>query len=200
MKKILAILFTMMFVTIGYADNIYLHPLNESNSAAFQKVQVQLSKADNLSGNFNQVRKMRLLSSPLESSGTFVLSKKNGLQWNQTSPFKSSLIVTSTKIEQQIENTPPTVITQKQQPVVFSFTHIFLSVFNGDTAAITGYFDIYFSGDTKAWKIALKPTNTLLQKAIVGIEMTGGKYVQTVTINEVKQNQMIMKFTKVKEI
>ena len=200
MKKLIVLIFSMMLMGACYADNIYSHPLNESNEAAFKQVQVQLSKADNLSGEFSQIRKMRLLSSPLKSSGHFVLSKSKGLQWNQSQPFKSSLIVTNTKIEQRIEDTPPTIITQKQQPIVFSFTHIFLSVFNGNTAAITGYFDIYFSGDTKAWKLALKPINTLLQKAITSIEMTGGKYVQTVTINEVKQNQMTMRFSNVKEL
>ena len=189
-----------MFVSIGYANNIYSHPLDKSNEAAFKQVQIQLAKADNLSGNFTQIRNMRLLSAPLKSSGQFVLSKANGLQWNQSKPFKSSLIVTNTKIEQRIENTPPTIITQKEQPIVFSFTHIFLSVFNGDATAIKEYFNIYFIGDTKAWEIALKPTNSLLKKAITSIEMTGGKYIQTVTINEVKQNQMIMRFSNVKEM
>lgn len=200
MKKIFISGLIVLFINISYADNIYLHPLNKSNENDFQQVQVQLSKADNLSGDFSQIREMKLLTAPLKSSGKFILSKRNGLQWNQTKPFKSSLLVTNTKIEQQIENTPATIITQKEQPIVFSFTHIFLSVFNGDAIAIKEYFNIYFSGNTKAWRIVLKPTNSMLQKAIVSIEMTGGKYVQTVVINEVKQNQMILHFSNIQEI
>ncbi len=200
LKKILILLLPLFFISASYADDVYSRPLNQSNQAAFNQVQSQLSKADNLSGDFKQIRKMRLLSQPLTSTGHFILSKKDGLKWYQTAPFNSSLIVTDTTINQTIENTPPTIITQKDQPIVFSFTHIFLSIFNGNTKAIKDYFNIYFTGNTSAWEIALKPTNPLLKKAIESIEMIGGKTINTITMNEAKQNQMIMQFSNVKII
>lgn len=199
MKKILIFLLSLFFIASSYAS-IYSHPLNESNQATFNQVQAQLSKADTLSGNFKQIRNMHLLSQPLTSTGHFILSKKEGLKWYQTTPFESMLIVTDNKIEQTITNTPTTIITKKEQPIVFSFTHIFLSIFNGDTKGIKDYFDIYFTGNTKQWKIALKPTSELLQKAIESIEMSGGKTINTITINEAKQNQMIMSFSNVKAV
>ncbi len=198
MKKFILILLSSLWLSIGYAQNIYLHPLTSSNQSAFNKVQAQLSTSNRLSGEFKQIRKMKLLSTPLMSEGNFVLSKNNGLQWHQTKPFHSDLIVTPSKIEQKIENTPPTIITKKQQPIVFSFTNIFLSIFNGNAKAIKNYFKIYFIGNTYAWKIALKPLGSPLNKAILSIEMSGGKYVYSITINEVKQNQMILNFFNVK--
>ena len=105
----------------------------------FKQVQIMLSKADNLSGDFKQIQKIKILSTPLISTGHFFLSKKKGLQWHQTAPFKSRLIVTTSKIEQQLENQPSNIITKEQQPIIFSFTNIFLSVFKGETATIQEY-------------------------------------------------------------
>ena len=165
-----------------------------------KQVHKMLAQADGLAGHFKQVRKIKLLAAPLVSSGRFVLSKAQGLKWQQTSPFKSNLIVTGEKIEQQLENSPKLVITKEQQPVVFSFTNIFLSVFNGDTKAISEYFTITFTGNTAHWNIILKPIAAPMNKAIESIAMSGGKYINCITINEVKNNQIIIQLFNVKEL
>ncbi len=199
MKKLLTLCLICFCLTSIATPNIYLHPLSTKNQAEFNKVQAMLSKADNLSGEFKQTRKMALLSAPLVSTGHFVLSKKHGLQWKQTTPFKSTLIVTATEIKQQIGDSPPNIITKAQQPIVFSFTNVFLSVFNGNAQAIKDYFKIYFIGNTSAWKIALKPIGSPLNKAIVSIEMSGGKYINFITVNEAKNNQMLIHLFNIKE-
>lgn len=202
MKMFFVFILTFFCITSCYANgyaNIDSHPLTSANEPAFTLVEQQLSKAKTLSGDFTQIRKMKLLSAPLISKGHFVLSKSQGLQWVQTTPFQSTLIVTANKIEQRIENTPPTIMTREEQPIVFSFTSIFLSIFNGDSKSIQSYFKIYFSGNINKWDIELKPIDPLLQKAITSIEMSGGKYIHAITINETKQNLMTMRFSNIVE-
>ena len=76
MKNILALLLFLISSSTCYAqDIIYSHPLNKSNQEAFNKIQSELSKTKNLSGKFEQIQQMRLLSSPLVSRGDFALSK-----------------------------------------------------------------------------------------------------------------------------
>ena len=187
MKKFIILIFGLVCIANIYAVNSEL-----------SKVQTSLSKHNQISGNFKQIRNMALLSSPLISTGNFVLSKKHGLKWYQTTPFKSTLIVTPTKIEQKIGDNPATIITKDQQPIVFSFTNIFLSVFKGNTKAMQDYFKIDFTGNIKAWKITLTPIASPLNKAIVSIEMSGGKYINSITINEAQNNQMIIKLFNIK--
>ena len=164
MKQIIIWLLSCFCLSCVYAEDSSLQPITSANQKQFQQVQTMLSKADNLSGDFKQTRKFALLSSPLLSNGHFALSKKQGLKWEQVKPFKSKLIVTSSKIEQQIQSSPATIITKEEQPVVFSFTNIFLSVFKGNTKAIKNYFTISFAGDTAEWKIVLKPIGAPLIK------------------------------------
>ncbi|WP_395946932.1 outer membrane lipoprotein carrier protein LolA [Caedibacter taeniospiralis] len=204
-QKLLLIGFLSICVTLDLAhaeasDDIFNHPLSAKNQLAFDKVQQEQAKIDHVYGQFIQIRHMKLLSKPLKSSGTFELSKKNGLKWLQEKPFQSTLIITSDKIEQSIEGNPAITITKKEQPIVFSFTTIFLSIFKGNAEALKQYFHIYFTQNNDSWHIALKPRGSPLDKAIQSIEMTGEKYASRILVNEAQGNQMSIEFSNVKEI
>lgn len=199
MKSILALFLILLTCsTCSYAEQ----PLNHnssSNQKELHQVQKMLSNVNKLSGKFKQTQKIQLLSTPLISSGHFILSKTDGLKWHQTNPFKSNLTLTTSKIEQQLADNPPTIITKEQQPIVFSFTNIFLSVFNGDTKTITEHFAISFTGNTTKWNILLKPIGAPLNKAIASIELSGSKYINFITINEARNNKMVIQLYNIKE-
>ncbi|MBX9704975.1 MAG: outer membrane lipoprotein carrier protein LolA [Gammaproteobacteria bacterium] len=188
LKSVMVFIAAVVFSTSVVALQPAL--ITSSNQAAFTAVQTQLSQADHLKGNFKQVRHIQLLSSPLVSSGQFELSKTQGLSWHQTQPFVSDLTVSQDKIEQTFANNPPTIITEKEQPVVFSFTKIFLAVFNGDLAQVAQNFTILFAGDTKAWTIVLTPKVAPLNKAIESVMLTGGKTIATITIKDVQKDEI----------
>lgn len=173
---------------------INLQPLTTQNQTIFNTITKNLSTKKIISGHFQQIRTMKLLSHPLISSGHFVLSKNSGLRWVQTKPFPSTLIVTNSIIEQQLPNTPTTIITKKEQPLVFSFTKIFLAIFNGDIQTIQDNFNISFSGSKEQWFIELEPKSTLLKKALLKITLTGSDTIKQVTIQEPQDNNMTIKF------
>lgn len=198
MKKIIIILLSAIWLTCGYGQENDLLPAT-TNQNQLEQIQSLLSKTDDLSGDFKQTQKIQLLSEPLISTGHFSLSKSKGLEWQQKTPFKSDLIVTADQIKQQIENNPPTIITREQQPIIFSFTNIFLSVFNGDTKSINEYFNVYFNGTISNWEITLTPKSAPLDKAITSIKISGGKYINSLIINETKNNQIIIQLFNIKE-
>ncbi|WP_440683751.1 outer membrane lipoprotein carrier protein LolA [Cysteiniphilum halobium] len=194
---VLPMLFSFAYATIG---NIFDHPLSAQNEQAFAKVQKQQAQISYVTGNFTQTRFMKLLSKPLKSSGRFELSKANGLKWLQKKPFQSTLIVTENSIKQSIEGKIAVVITKKEQPIVFSFTTVFLSIFKGNADALKQYFKIYFMQKGDTWHIALKPLGAPLNKAIQSIEMTGTQYASRIFVNESQGNQMLIEFSDVKAL
>ena len=194
------ILFTLLSFAHAEQNNIFDHPLSAKNEQAFAAVQQQQAKIDNITGSFTQTRFMKLLSKPLKSNGRFELSKAHGLKWLQQKPFQSTLIVTNDSIEQSIEGKTAVVITKKEQPIVFSFTTIFLSIFKGNVDALKQYFKIYFMKDGEIWYIALSPLGAPLDKAIQSIEMTGTKYASRIIVKETQGNQMLIEFSDVKEL
>ncbi|WP_440993452.1 outer membrane lipoprotein carrier protein LolA [Cysteiniphilum litorale] len=202
--KRLSAAFFVVFILFNLAqastDNIFDHPLSAKNEQAFIEVQKEQAQISHVTGNFTQTRFMKLLSKPLKSSGRFELSKTQGLKWLQEEPFQSTLIVTEDSIKQSIEGKTAVVITKKEQPIVFSFTTVFLSIFKGNTDALKQYFKIYFMQNGDTWHIALKPLGAPLDKAIQSIEMTGTKYASRIFVNESQGNQMLIEFSDVKTV
>lgn len=182
-----------MLILIGFATAAF-----GDNQNNFHAVQAELSKTTYLTGNFTQIRYIKLLSSPLKSAGVFVFSEKNGLIWKQMIPFQSTLTVTDSQLTQKIGNGPVTVFTKKQQPIIFLFTKIFLSAFKGNVAVLAPYFKIHFSGNTRHWVMFFVTRNSPMNKAIKSIELIGGKYVDKVVIDEATGDQQIITFNQMR--
>ncbi len=170
---------------------------NLPSSAGFKQVQSLLAAQRYVSGNFTQIRKVTLLRAPLVSTGTFRLSEKSGLIWHTQHPIKSTLTLSATKLTQQIEGGPVTVFTQAKQPIVFAFTKVFLSVFQGNTSELLKYFTVTFTGDKHDWHMRCVPVMSPLDKAIRQITLTGANTVKQVIIADSKGNTQTIRFTQV---
>jgi len=169
-----------------------------AQSKNFQRVQQELAKTKQISGEFKQIHKIKILSSPLISSGSFSLTQKGGLIWKQKTPFVSLLKVTDSTMEQKLGNNPPTRFTKEKQPIIFSFTKVFLSIFKGNTQLLKRYFTINFTGSLKSWSIRLKPIGSPLNKAITSIHLYGDRQVNKVVIDEVRGNKLTIEFYNIK--
>ncbi|WP_150467957.1 LolA family protein [Francisella sp. SYW-9] len=182
MKKIFSIISALFAIVVPlFASNIV-------NNSDFQAVEKQLTKDTNISGKFIQVRQISGLSSNLKSSGTFKLSNDGSLLWQQQKPIKTTMQMSKDKLTQTIMDNPPTILTREDQPVVFSFTNVFMSVFKGDTKTISEYFDANFKGNTQKWNISLKPKSSPLNKAIKEITLKGGKYITNIEVADTQDN------------
>ena len=191
MKKILAlVLGTVLSITSVYAGSL-------DNNKDFLAVEKQLTKNANISGDFEQTRYISGLDNPLKSTGEFSITT-DGLVWDQTDPFKSTMKASKDRLEQSIMDNPPTVITREQQPMVFTFTQVFMSVFQGDTTSVESYFNIEFSGDVNGWKITLSPKSSPLDKAIKTIELEGSKTIEHIKVTDAQENIIDIKLMNVK--
>jgi outer membrane lipoprotein-sorting protein len=199
MKTLISCLLLLNLITASISMAASPPRLSNLNDPSFVAVKNQLSRSSLVTGKFQQTRTLTLLSKPLISSGTFSLSKNNGLHWEQLTPFVSKLFVTKKIIQQQMGSHPTTTLTQAQEPIIFSFSNIFLAVFHGDINHVQQYFHIYFSGNTKEWKLALKPYSSPLNKAINSIELKGAKTIQSITIEDAHKNTMRIKLFDIKQ-
>ncbi|MCF6806825.1 outer membrane lipoprotein carrier protein LolA [Thiotrichales bacterium 19S9-12] len=183
---------------VSFATNI--NQLSSNEQVAFNQVKRQLAKQGTLTGDFRQIRSISLLKNPLISTGIFKLSRKDGLTWNQLKPYASSLTVTDDTIIQIIKGRPPTILKKSDQPIVFAFTHIFLSLFQGDIALVQTYFDISFQGDSNKWQAELTPISSPLNKAIKTITVKGGRYVSFIEVDQSQGDKMEIYFSNIKEV
>ena len=173
---------------------VFSHPLKADNREAFHEVEARLTRQADLKGKFTLTRHIKLLSNPLHSSGNFRLSHRNGLYWQQQDPFEATLTLNQNKLTQQLKDQPRTVITRDKQPMIFTFTHIFLSVLQGHRDTIKQNFKRYFTGSPEHWQIGLRPRHAPLNKAIASIILKGDHYLRTVVLRETRGNSMVIHF------
>nr|WP_245905410.1 outer membrane lipoprotein carrier protein LolA [Photobacterium lipolyticum] len=155
-------------------------------------LQQQLSNQPIVRGDFEQSRKMEMFNQPLTSQGKFLLAEKQGLLWQQTTPFPVSLILTKDKLSQQFADQPAQVVSASENPMVFYFSHVFLSLFKGDTSQLTDQFDMVLTDNTKTtakesqWQLVLTPKSAPLNAILKTITINGQDYINHLTLTEIR--------------
>jgi len=166
---------------------------------SFENVVARLAEAGVVRGSFTQLRKIELLSRPLESSGNFILSEL-GLYWHQTQPFSSLLIADGERLVQRMEYGPTTSINAAENPMVLPFSRIFLSIFEGSEEQLRAHFEIAFAVDGGDWEISLQPTTYPLSEAIETIILHGREYIQSINIINRSSDEMMIRFSDVQTL
>lgn len=170
-------------------------PFAWSTVADLDALQAQLSQHDTVRGDFTQKRHIEMFEQPLSSEGQFTLNKEQGLLWQQTTPFPVGLVLTQDKLRQTFAGQTPKVITAKENPMAFYFSHIFLAVFHGDTHALKEQFDIAFNAGDKQWTLVLTPLNAPLNAVFEAITLTGNDNIDRLELNELRGDKTDILFT-----
>ena len=163
-----------------------------AQAISLPELQQQLSNQPIVRGDFEQTRKMEMFNQPLTSQGQFLLAEKQGLLWQQTTPFPVSLILTKDKLSQQFADQPAQVVSASENPMVFYFSHVFLSLFKGDTSQLTDQFDMVLTDNTKTttkesqWQLVLTPKSAPLNAVFKTITINGQDYINHLTLTEIR--------------
>lgn len=165
----------------------------EDNWLTLEAVTERLSEPNVLRGRYSQTRLIAVLSRPLESSGQFILSER-GLYWQQEKPFISTLIADGVRLAQRVADGPLIIIDSAGQPMVLSFSRIFLSIFRGDQGELEDHFSIQFETSYDAWEIVLTPTSYPLSEAINKIMLRGREHIDQLSVFGRSSDEMTINF------
>ncbi|MFA0002577.1 outer membrane lipoprotein carrier protein LolA [Vibrio splendidus] len=189
---------------------------NESTATvgSISDLQTVLSANNIVRGEFTQTRNMEMFAQPLTSQGTFLLDKSNGLLWTQTTPFPVSLVLTDNKLSQRFAEQPAKIITDKENPMAFYFSHIFLSVFHGDTQKLQEQFSLSFepaieqssnasanasSQDTR-WTLTLKPKSAPMNAVFEAITLQGENDIERIELREIRGDSTVIEFSQLSHL
>ncbi|CDT26915.1 LolA family protein [Vibrio coralliirubri] len=185
----------------------------KENSAAVSSIsdlQTVLSANNIVRGEFTQTRNMEMFAQPLTSQGTFLLDKSSGLLWTQTTPFPVSLVLTDNKLSQRFSDQPAKIITDKENPMAFYFSHIFLSVFHGDTQKLQEQFALDFEPATvtssdentenKSWTLTLKPKSAPMNAVFEAITLQGQNDIERIELREIRGDSTVIEFSQLSHL
>lgn len=172
-----------------------LSPLCQASVTDLESLQKQLAQHAIVRGDFTQLRHIEMFAEPLSSQGSFTLSKQMGLLWHQTTPFPVNLVLTEDKLRQTFAGQEPQVITAKDNPMAFYFSHVFLAVFHGDTDALKEQFEIAFDTSSEEWTIELTPKQAPLNAVFKTITLVGNEDIDGLTLQEVRGDKTEILFS-----
>jgi hypothetical protein len=162
--------------------------------AAFTEVAQRLAAPAVLRGNFTQSREIALLETPLQSSGSFLLSDL-GLYWRQDKPLVSVMIADGTRLLQQVDDGPLQAIDVAMNPVVLTFSTSFLSMFSGSEAELRDHFAVEFAAGKDDWSIQLTPATYPMSEAIETIILRGREYIDELTVTSRSSEKTVIRFS-----
>ncbi|MGO2342618.1 LolA family protein [Vibrio litoralis] len=167
-----------------------------SDNDKLAQLQKQLASHQVVRGDFTQTRHMQMFDAPLESQGQFLLSSQYGLWWQQTTPFPTSLVLTQDTLSQQVGSEPAQVVKVADNPMVFYFSHVFLSLFQGDTQTLQQQFDLKLSSNkSNQWVLSLTPKSAPLNKVFSQINIEANEYINRIELIEIRGDRTDIEFS-----
>lgn len=164
----------------------------------FDQLQQQLMEQPLLRGDFQQSKQLQMFNAPLISEGTFLLSHQKGLIWSQKTPFPVSLVLAKDKLRQQFDGQAAEVIEASDNPMVFYFSHLFLSLFKGDLHALESQFKMTLTEQADTWSLQLTPKQAPLDKVFKNIVITGNEQIEKLTLLELSGDSSTIKFSNIR--
>jgi hypothetical protein len=165
-----------------------------SQAETLSDIEQKLTAHKLLRGQFIQTKSMQMFNQPLLSTGHFLLHHERGLVWAQVEPFPVSLVLVKDKLSQQFAGQPAEVILAKDNPMVFYFSHLFLSLFKGDVAALNEQFAIKSNENEHSWELLLTPKSAPLDKIFAKISIQGDKFIEQLQLTELNGDISLIEF------
>ena len=192
----------LLGLTVMMASGLVSAKENSAAVSSISELQTVLSENSIVRGEFTQTRNMEMFAQPLTSHGTFLLDKSSGLLWTQTTPFPVNLVLTDNKLSQKFADQPAKIITDKENPMAFYFSHIFLSVFHGDTQKLQEQFSLSFEAakmqspdeNTEVWTLTLKPKNAPMNAVFESITLQGNNDIERIELREIRGDSTVIEF------
>ena len=175
MKKILLffILF-LAFTSLLAADQL-------------EEVYSRISSHPVTKGELTQEQYIKMANRSLISKGTFVMASDNGVIFEITEPFPSSLVVTPEKMVQTLPGDVVSVMDGKDNAMFSNIAKIIHSVFANDVQVLKDNFQVSVTGGPKD-VVILVPKDPLLSMLFQKITLAVSDSIDSVSIIETGGN------------
>ncbi|MCI5454670.1 LolA family protein [Escherichia coli] len=155
------------------------------SALSLDDLQQRFTEQPVIRAHFDQTRTIKDLPQPLRSQGQMLITRDQGLLWDQTSPFPMQLLLDDKRMAQVINGQPPQIITAENNPQMFQFNHLLRALFQADRKVLEQNFRVEFADKGEGrWTLRLMPTTTPLDKIFNTIDLAGQTYLESIQLND----------------
>jgi outer membrane lipoprotein-sorting protein len=164
------------------------------------QLQQQLTREPTLRATFVQLKQVTGLAQPLRSSGELLFSRQHGLWWHQTQPFELTLILDESRLRQQLAGQPAEEIRAADNPQLFEFSHLLLSLFAADQTILQQHFSLVFSPEVERWRLTLTPRQAPLNQVFDQLALEGAQELQQLQIRDRQGDETLLEFSAIQHL
>jgi hypothetical protein len=144
--------------------------------------------------DFTQTKKMAALKRPLITTGNLVYLKEQGVLWQIDKPFRIGYLLSDEKIIEIAADGVRKERGQRDVPGLAQIGRVFHAMLGANTAVLHEYFEVSTEGAAKKWRITLKPRNPQIAKFLHSMQISGGRFVETVNVIEAGGDTTFIRF------
>lgn len=181
-----ALLAALLLTTAAQAASVFDHTIKADGLAqVIAPAAQELKRAPVMRGRFVQKKFLSGIAQALQSSGSFIVAREQGIYWHTQQPFDSEFILTPTRMVQLDGGATAVSLSTEQQPGLRVVGDVFFSIFNLDPTALAANFSLFAqrSGASR-WTMGLRPSNATLAQVISEAVINGGTRVEKVTLRD----------------
>lgn len=187
----------MLFVaTLGFTALVLPLGALSAQDTEIGKIAKGLSRSAVLRADFHQEKTIQVLSRPLLSRGRMVFQLGRGILWEVKEPYAARMLLKSDHIIEWKAKGAPQRSSFEAVPGLRALSHVILSAMAGDFDQLYNDFDVRRNPTGVGWWLTLSPKKTsALTGAISKVEIRGNRFVESVSLFEVRGDQTVIQFS-----
>lgn len=148
------------------------------------RISTQIEQHPVVQAEFTQTKQIAALKRPLITAGRLVFSRQHGVLWRIEQPYRMSYVLGEERIIEIGSDGVRKVRGLRDVPGLAQVGRVFTALLGANAAKLREYFEADVKGDPEKWEIDLKPKQVQLAQFLVGLHLSGGRYVESIRIDE----------------
>ena len=157
----------------------------------------RLAQVKNVQAKFVERKHLRILSAPLEFSGTLIYKAPGHLEKHTLLPKPQSLILDQDQLTVEDKSRKQRRTLKLQDyPVVWAFVESIRSTLAGDLQALNRFYKVDLEGSEHQWRLLLRPSEPAIQSLVTQIRISGARHnIRAIEIVEAEGDRSLMTIT-----
>lgn len=188
---------TRSIFTLGLvlATALSLFAQSKDASISLEQVGKQLSQYPCTRGSFVQEKYIPAIKRSLTSSGTFLITAKDGIIWQTEKPYPSIMTVGMSHISQGTSLETMTRMDTGSNRLFMEFSNAISAALSGNLKEMENSFYTSFSSKGAQWSLLLEPKEAAVSQVVKSIRLQGESGLETVTMTEQSGSTVTYKFS-----
>ena len=143
---------------------------------------------------YEEEKHIPALLRPLRSSGTFVYIQGTGLAWFMSQPFEMKTVISNQGLSQWLlgEKQPQS---EEAKKIMSQILKNISAIFSGDFKQLSNHFIVKDSPSEEGyWSLTLIPRDIHLKLYLQRIEISGGRYIESLKVIHAKDKYTIVTY------